>query len=105
MREASDRAALFPERITMLFAAVVETSQRVAQTSRRLEKIDLLAALLRQLQPEEVQIVVAFLSGYTRQARIGVGYGALPDAAAAVNPVTAETPGSVFPPMTRPLPV
>ncbi len=77
----------------MLFAAVVETSQRVAQTSRRLEKIDLLAALLRQLQPEEVQIVVAFLSGYTRQGRIGVGYGALRDAAAAVNAGTAETAG------------
>ena len=30
----------------MLFAAVVETSRRVAETPRRLEKIDLLAGLL-----------------------------------------------------------
>src|SRR5450432_2673135 len=67
----------------MLLAAVVATSQRVAETRRRLEKIDLLAALLRQLEPEEVQMVVAFLSGYTRQGRIGVGYAALRDAAAA----------------------
>src|SRR5437016_1711935 len=61
----------------MLFAAVVETSRRVSETSRRLEKIDLLAALLRQLDPEEVEIVVAFLSGYTRQGRIGIGYATL----------------------------
>src|SRR5260370_38734469 len=64
----------------MLLAAVVETSRRVAQTSRRLEKIDLLAALLRQLHPEEIEIVVAFLAGQTRQGRIGIGYATLRDA-------------------------
>jgi len=63
----------------MLFAAIVDTSRRVAETSRRLEKIDLLATLLRQLAPEEVEPVVAFLSGYTRQGKIGVGYAALRD--------------------------
>jgi DNA ligase-1 len=66
----------------MLFAAVVDMSRRVAETSRRLEKIDLLAALLRQLDPEEVEIVVAYLSGYTRQGRIGIGYATLRGAAA-----------------------
>ena len=40
----------------MLFAEVVETSRRVAETSRRLGKIDLLAALLRKLDPEEVEM-------------------------------------------------
>jgi len=64
----------------MLLAAVVETSRRVAETARRLEKIELLAALLRQLDPEEVETAVAFLSGYTRQGRMGVGYAALRDA-------------------------
>ncbi len=66
----------------MLLANVVETSQRVAETTKRLRKIDLLAALLRQLDPEETEIVVAFLSGGTRQGRIGIGYAALRDAAA-----------------------
>ena len=61
----------------MLLATAVETSQRVAATSRRLEKTDLLSALLRRLDPEEVEIVVAFLSGYTRQGRIGIGYATL----------------------------
>jgi len=55
----------------------VETSRRVAETTRRLEKIDLLAALLRQLNPDEIEIVVTYLAGQTRQGRIGIGYAAL----------------------------
>ena len=66
----------------MLFAVAVDTSRRVAETSRRLEKIDLLAGLLRRLDPEEVEIVVAMLSGYTRQGRIGIGYATIRAAAA-----------------------
>ncbi len=72
----------------MLLAAVVETSSRVAGTTKRLEKIDLLAKLLRQLQPEEIEIVAAFLGGRTRQGRIGIGYGAIRDS---TGPA-AETP-------------
>jgi DNA ligase-1 len=68
--------------LTMLLANVVETSQRITETSKRLAKIDLLAALLRQLHGDEIEIVVSFLSARTRQGRIGVGYGALRDAAA-----------------------
>ena len=64
----------------MRLAAVVETSRRVAETSKRLEKVDLLAGLLKQLHPEEVEIVVAFLTGRARQGRIGIGYGTLRDA-------------------------
>jgi DNA ligase-1 len=64
----------------MQLATVVETSRRVADTSKRLEKIDLLARLLRQLAPEEIEIVVLLLSGQTRQGRIGVGYAAVREA-------------------------
>jgi DNA ligase-1 len=64
----------------MLLASVVETSRRVADTTKRLEKIDLLARLIRQLSPEEIEIVVPFLSGQTRQGRIGIGYASLRDA-------------------------
>ena len=70
----------------MLLARVVETSERVAKTSRRLEKIDLLAALVKQLESDECEIAVAFLCGYTRQGRIGVGYAALRDSAAPAAP-------------------
>ncbi|PYT16671.1 MAG: ATP-dependent DNA ligase [Acidobacteria bacterium] len=72
----------------MLLATVVETSRQVAETTKRLQKVDLLARLLKQLHEDEIDVVVAFLSGRIRQGRIGVGYGALRDAGSSV----AETP-------------
>ncbi len=65
----------------MRLAQLVDTSRRIANTTKRLEKADLLTALLRQLHPDEIEIAVAFLSGATRQGRIGIGYAALRDAA------------------------
>jgi ATP-dependent DNA ligase I len=65
----------------MLFARVVETSRRVADTPRRREKTDLLAQLLSELHPDEIEIAVAFLSGQIRQGRIGVGYATMREAA------------------------
>ncbi len=67
--------------MAMLLRDVVATSQRVGETARRLEKVDLLAALLKRLAGDEVGTVVAFLSGSTRQGRIGIGYATLRDAA------------------------
>ena len=61
----------------MLLAEVVETSRRVAETPRRLQKIDALAQLLGRLHGDEVDIAVAFLSGQIRQGRIGAGYAAV----------------------------
>jgi len=57
----------------MRLAELVAASQAVAETSGRLEKIARLSALLKRLAPEEIEIAVAFLSGSTRQGRIGVG--------------------------------
>jgi ATP-dependent DNA ligase I len=57
-----------------LLANVVEASREVAATSSRSAKVALLAGLIRGLQPDEVPIVTAFLSGAPRQGRIGVGY-------------------------------
>jgi DNA ligase 1 len=67
----------------MLLGKLVETSNRIANTSRRLEKTALLAGLLQQLTPEEVEIAVAFLSGGARQGRIGIGYATLRESNAA----------------------
>lgn len=58
----------------MLFANLVETSRRVQETTKRLEKTKLISSLLRQLAPEEAEITVAFLSGLTRQGKLGIGY-------------------------------
>jgi len=66
----------------MLLAELVETSRRVADTSKRLEKIARLAELLRRLEGEEIEIAIAFLSGSIRQGRLGVGPAMLAEAAA-----------------------
>jgi DNA ligase 1 len=61
----------------MLLATVAEASLAIAETTKRLAKIDILSRLLEQLRPDEVGIVVAFLSGMTRQGRIGIGYATI----------------------------
>jgi len=71
-----------------LLADLVETSQRVAKTSRRLEKIGFLADLLRKLPAPEAEIAVAFLSGFTRQGRLGVGWAILRESS---TPPAAES--------------
>src|SRR5579863_2817206 len=73
----------------MLFANVVETSARVAATSKRLAKIELLADLLKQLTPDEIESVVSFLSGGIRQGRTGVGFAAVRDSDAVAAPTAA----------------
>ncbi|MDQ2949175.1 MAG: ATP-dependent DNA ligase, partial [Acidobacteriota bacterium] len=70
----------------MQLAAVVETSRLVAETSKRLRKTGLLADLLQQASPDEIEVVVAFLSSRSRQGRIGIGYGALRDSASLAAP-------------------
>ncbi len=73
----------------MLLANVVETSGQVAAASKRLTKIELLADLLKQLDPEEIEIVVSFLSGVTRQGRAGIGFAVVRDSE--VDPATTAT--------------
>ncbi|MFL5799874.1 MAG: ATP-dependent DNA ligase [Actinomycetota bacterium] len=61
----------------MLLAEVARVSTEVAATSRRLAKIELLSDLLRRLEPEEVPVAVAYLSGRAPGGTIGVGWAAL----------------------------
>ncbi len=76
----------------MLLHDVVESSRRVAETSARLEKVEVLATLLRRLRPEEIPVAVAFLTGEPRQGRIGIGpakiRSAFPGSAAEVPSLT-----------------
>ncbi len=58
----------------MRLCELVETSRRVAAASGRLEKVGLLAELLRRVEPEEIEIAVALLCGTVRQAKLGIGY-------------------------------
>src|SRR5437762_10813198 len=61
----------------MLLKSLVETSSQVAATSGRLAKIKLLADLLKQAGPDEVELAIAYLSGTIRQSRVGVGWATL----------------------------
>ena len=61
------------------FADLVETSRRVAATPSRNAKVAELAACLRGLEPDEIAIGAAWLSGETPQGRSGVGYALLRD--------------------------
>src|SRR5688572_1912274 len=60
-----------------LLAETAAVSRRVSETSSRLEKIRELAEHLRGLAADEIPIAIAFLSGETRQGRLGVSYAAL----------------------------
>jgi DNA ligase-1 len=66
----------------MRFLDLVTTSAAVADASGRLDKIARLADLLARLEAEEIEPAVAFLSGSTRQGRLGVGHAAIVRAAA-----------------------
>ena len=57
-----------------LLADVVATSGTIAETTSRTKKVEESADLLRRLDPDEVPIAVAFLSGVPLQGRIGIGY-------------------------------
>ena len=61
----------------MLLSALVATSSQVAATSGRLAKITLLADLLKQAGPDEVELAIAYLSGTIRQSKVGVGWATL----------------------------
>jgi len=73
----------------MRLGAVVEVSRAVAGTAGRLEKVAHLADLLGRVPPDEVPIVIAFLSGEPRQGRMKIG-GAVLSGVRGVTP--ADTP-------------
>jgi len=61
----------------MRLGEVAEISRAVAGTAGRLEKIGHLAGLLARVPPDEIAIVIAFLSGEPRQGRMKIGGAAL----------------------------
>ena len=61
----------------MQLGLLVETSRRVAATRSRLEKVALLAELIRRMPPALVATGVAYLTGELPQGRLGIGYTVL----------------------------
>jgi ATP-dependent DNA ligase I len=71
----------------MRFAELAATSAAVAAVSARKAKIELLAAALRQLAPEEAEAGASYLCGELRQRQTGVGWATLREL-----PPAAEVP-------------
>lgn len=57
----------------MQLQEVASVSLRVAESSRRLAKVEILAGLLTRLSPAEVPVALAYLTGALPQGRIGIG--------------------------------
>ncbi len=58
----------------MLFVRIAECSAQVAATTKRTEKRQLLALVLADLTPSEIEVAVGFLVGAPRQGALGVGW-------------------------------
>jgi DNA ligase-1 len=82
LASADAGAAQIDDPMTLL-SDLVTTSERVGQTSSRRTKTAEIAALLRRLEPSEVDIGVAYLAGLTPQGRSGIGYALIQAARAA----------------------
>ena len=67
----------------MLFDELARASAAVAATSKRNEKVALLADPLRRIAPDEIEPAVAFLVGTTPLGRIGVGWATMSSVQAA----------------------
>jgi DNA ligase-1 len=63
--------------VPLLFDELAATSEVVAATSKRNDKVAAFAEVLRRLDANEVIDAVAFLTGQTAIGRIGVGWAAL----------------------------
>ena len=61
----------------MKLLEAVATSRKISSTRSRRAKVAGLAELLAEAEPEEIEIVVGFLSGAPRQGRVGVGGASL----------------------------
>ena len=72
----------------VLFVEIATASRVVASTSKRSEKVSILAAVLSRAAPDEIAPVVAFATGSALQGRIGVGWATIAD----VRPAPAITP-------------
>jgi DNA ligase-1 len=59
------------------YEVIVDVSQRVAATSKRGEKVALIAQVLEAAPSEIIPIVVGLLVGEPRQGRVGVGWATL----------------------------
>jgi DNA ligase-1 len=59
---------------------LVKVSERVGSTTRKKEKISLLAGFLREARGKEIVLAAAYLSGQIPQGRLGIGWATVREA-------------------------
>src|SRR5690606_17309787 len=80
------------------FAELAATSAAVRAVSSRTAKVDLLAAALRRLAPDEIEAGAAYLAGELRQRQTGVGWATLrrlPPPAASATLTVAQVDAAI----------
>ncbi len=87
----------------MLFERLAATSRAVAAIRSRNAKRDLLADLLAEAGPDDVELTVSYLGGSLRQRRTGVGWRSLADLPPPAREATLEvlTVDAAFEAMSR----
>jgi DNA ligase-1 len=70
----------------MRLDALVEISERISATSRKKEKVSLIAGILLQARGEEIALAAHYLSGQIPQGRMGVASKMLRDALRDLSP-------------------
>jgi DNA ligase-1 len=78
----------------MDWSSLVDLVARVRATSKKNDKVGLIADALRQARGREIELVALYLTGALAQGRIGIGYrtlqAAMPSGTAAGEPLTLE---------------
>ena len=78
----------------MDWSSLVDLVARVRATSKKNDKVGLIADALRQARAREIELVALYLTGALAQGRIGIGYrtlqAAMPSGPAAGEPLTLE---------------
>jgi DNA ligase-1 len=78
----------------MDWSSLVDLVARVRATSKKNDKVGLIADALRQARGREIELVALYLTGALAQGRIGIGYrtlqAAMPSGPAAGEPLTLE---------------
>ena len=83
--------------LSMLLSRLAETWNALSATRSRNAKRDLIAAILADATPEEIEVVVSYLSGELRQRRTGLGWRSLqslPEPAAAPSLEVVDVDGA-----------
>jgi len=66
--------------VMILFSDLIKVSKKVGSTTKKKEKISILAHFFQQARGKEIALAASYLSGQLPQARLGIGWATLQEA-------------------------